>query len=85
MGPGRTRGWSSRWLPQLLSAGGGLVISVSALFQESLLGESATPGAAELLTAVVMGLAFGALAGFLGARFAVILRANTPTPGPEGN
>ncbi|MFE2746312.1 hypothetical protein ACFXKX_18545 [Streptomyces scopuliridis] len=35
--------------------------------------------------AVQRGLAFGALAGFLGARFAVILRANTPTAGPEGN
>ncbi|MFE4371896.1 hypothetical protein ACFRMN_27465 [Streptomyces sp. NPDC056835] len=82
---GSTRGWSNRWLPQLLGASGGLVISVSVLLQKSLLGDSGTPDAAGLLAAAVVGLAFGALAGFLGARFAVILRANTPTSSPEGN
>ncbi|MFI0424015.1 hypothetical protein [Spongiactinospora sp. 9N601] len=80
---GRGRGWPARWLPQLTGAAGGVVVSVSLLVQTSMLraggpmGRSATSLTA-MATHVLVGLAFGALAGFLAARFAVLLRLNAP-------
>jgi hypothetical protein len=87
---GRGRGWSARWLPQLTGAAGGVVVSLSMLVQTSMLrggggpmGRSATSVTA-VVTDVLLGLAFGALAGFLAARFAVLLHLNAPAADQEG-
>ncbi|MEO3793224.1 hypothetical protein ABGB14_23680 [Nonomuraea sp. B10E15] len=82
---GRGRGWPARWLPQLTGAAGGLVVSLSMLVQTSLLraggpmGRPAT-SVTSVVANVLLGLALGALAGFLAARFAVLLHLNAPAP-----
>ncbi|GLW11336.1 hypothetical protein Misp01_64640 [Microtetraspora sp. NBRC 13810] len=89
---GRGRGWSARWLPQLVGAAGGVVVSLSMLVQTSMLRAGAgrgpmgqaTTSATTVLIDVLVGLAFGALAGYLAARFAVLLRLNTPAADQEG-
>lgn len=87
---GRGRGWSARWLPQLTGAAGGVVVSLSMVVQTSILrggggpmGRSATSVTA-VVTNVLVGLALGALAGFLAARFAVLLQLNAPATDQEG-
>jgi hypothetical protein len=90
LGLGRRRGWSARWLPQLVGAAGGVVVSLSMLVQMSLLSGGAGPvgRSAASVTAVVsyvlLGLTLGALAGFLAARFAVLLHLNAPAADQEG-
>jgi hypothetical protein len=89
---GRGRGWSARWLPQFVGAAGGVVVSLSMLVQTSMLRGWAgggpmgrtTTSATAVLVVVLLGLAFGALAGYLAARFAVLLRLNTPAADQEG-
>ncbi|SNT53828.1 hypothetical protein SAMN05216276_105724 [Streptosporangium subroseum] len=89
---GRGRGWSARRLPQLTGAAGGVVVGLSMIVQTSMLrggagggpmGRSAT-SATTVLTDAILGLAFGALAGYLAARFAVLLRLNAPAADQEG-
>ncbi|TDD12067.1 hypothetical protein E1292_02775 [Nonomuraea deserti] len=86
---GRARGRPARWLPQLTGAAGGLVVSLSMLVQTSLLraggpmGRPAT-SVTSVVANVLLGLAPGALAGFLAARFAVLLRLNAPAADQEG-
>ena len=90
---GRGRGWSARRLPQLVGAVGGVVVSLSMLVQTSILRGwagrgpmgQATASATTVLIDVVIGLGFGALAGYLAARFAVLLRLNTPAADQEGH
>ncbi|MEO3875835.1 hypothetical protein ABGB18_44240 [Nonomuraea sp. B12E4] len=88
---GRERGWSARRLPQLVGAAGGVVVSLSMLVQTSMLrggggrgpmGQT-TPSATTVLIDVILGLALGALAGHLAARFAVLLHLNTPAADQE--
>ncbi|MEW9533782.1 hypothetical protein [Microbispora sp. NPDC049125] len=88
---GRGRGWPVRLLPQLTGAAGGVVLGLSMLVQASMLrggagggpmGRSAT-SATTVLAVAILGLAFGALAGYLAARFAVLLRLNTPAADQE--
>ncbi|MCO6007003.1 hypothetical protein NE236_18610 [Actinoallomurus purpureus] len=89
---GRRRGWSGRWLPQLTGAVGGVVLSFSMLVQTSMLRGGAgagpmgpsTTSATTVLTDAILGLAFGALAGYLAARFAVLLHLNAPATDQEG-
>ncbi|GAB3971986.1 hypothetical protein GCM10029978_048200 [Actinoallomurus acanthiterrae] len=89
---GRGRGGSGRRLPQLAGAVGGVVLSLSMLVQTSMLRGGDGPGpmgpppasATTVLTDAILGLAFGALAGHLAARFAVLLRLNTPATDQEG-
>jgi hypothetical protein len=89
---GRGRGWSVRRLPQLTGAAGGVVVSLSMLVQTSMLRGGAGGGpmgrpatsATTVLTDAILGLAFGALAGYLAARFAVLLRLNAPAADQEG-
>ncbi|MFI7129491.1 hypothetical protein ACIBQ1_27590 [Nonomuraea sp. NPDC050153] len=89
---GRGRGWSVRRLPQLTGAAGGVVVSLSMLVQTSLLRGGAGGGpmdrsgtsATMVLTDAILGLAFGALAGYLAARFAVLLHLNTTAADREG-
>ncbi|NRQ38734.1 hypothetical protein HII36_43955 [Nonomuraea sp. NN258] len=84
---GRARNWSARRLPQLVGAAGGVTVSLSMLVQTSMLRAGAGRGpmgraptsVTTVLADVVLGLAVGALAGYLAARFAVLLRLNTPT------
>ncbi|MEV6867290.1 hypothetical protein AB0M44_40650 [Streptosporangium subroseum] len=88
---GRGRGWSVRWLPQLTGAAGGVVVGLSMLVQTSMLRGGAGGGpmgrpatsATTMLNDAILGLAFGALAGYLAARFAVLLRLNTPAADQE--
>ncbi|MFI6908371.1 hypothetical protein ACIBKY_44420 [Nonomuraea sp. NPDC050394] len=82
---GRKRGWPVRWLPQLTGAAGGVVVSLSILLQTSMLRGGGGPGplgrsgaVTAVVTDVLVGLAFGALAGFLAARFAVLLHLTIP-------
>ncbi|CAL9641412.1 hypothetical protein SUDANB145_06344 [Streptomyces sp. enrichment culture] len=91
---GRRQGWSGRRLPQLVGAVGGVLVSLSILLQNQLvsggsdgggggpMGQSGTTAGTVLIDAV-LGLAFGTLAGFLAARFAVLLRLNTPATDQE--
>ncbi|WP_433186108.1 hypothetical protein [Actinoallomurus sp. CA-150999] len=89
---GRRRGWSVRWLPQLTGAVGGVVLSSSMLMQTSILrgGPGAGPmgpsttSATAVLTDAILGLAFGALAGYLAARFAALLHLNIPAVDQKG-
>ncbi len=88
---GRGRGWSVRRLPQLTGAAGGVVVSLSMLVQTSMLRGGAGGGpmgrpatsATAMLTDAILGLAFGALAGYLAARFAVLLHLNTSAADQE--
>ncbi|MEV4047074.1 hypothetical protein [Streptomyces sp. NPDC049744] len=80
---GRRRGWSGRVLPQVIGAVGGLLIALSMPVQEALLGGSRSVSV-DLLPMAVVGVLAGALAGYLAARFAVLLRER-PSPGrPAG-
>jgi hypothetical protein len=89
---GRGRGGSGRRLPQLTGAVSGVVVSLSMLVQTSMLRGGAGPGpmgpsttsATTVLTDAILGLAFGALAGHLAARFAVLLRLNALATDQEG-
>ncbi|MCM8552127.1 hypothetical protein [Streptomyces sp. STCH 565 A] len=76
---GRRHGWSARIVPQLMGAAGGTVTALSMPVQLALL-EGSGPSAADLLTMAVVGLAAGALAGYLAARFAVLLREPSTAP-----
>jgi hypothetical protein len=76
---GRRRGWSARIVPQLMGAAGGTVMGLSMPVQLALL-EDSGPTAADLLTMAFVGLATGALAGYLAARFAVLLREPSTAP-----
>ncbi|WP_416980719.1 hypothetical protein [Streptomyces sp. T028] len=91
---GRRNGWSARWLPQVVGAVGGVVVSLSMLLQENLLrggsggggggGGPMGPGGSSstvstYLTDTVLGLVCGVLAGFLAARFSVLLRLGNPS------
>lgn len=76
---GRRYGWSARLLPQIMGAGGGLAVGLSMLLQNALLDEGAPTGG-ELVLMSLIGTATGALAGFLAARFAVLLRDNRSVP-----
>jgi hypothetical protein len=79
LGRGRGR------LPELAGAAGGVVVSLSMLVQTSILrGGRSTPSVTTVLIDVLLGLAVGALAGYLAARFAVLLRLNTPAADQEG-
>jgi hypothetical protein len=71
---GARRGWPARWTPQIAGAAGGLILIESFLAQQSIVGGDPAPGAATLILGGVLGLLFGALGGFLGARLAVVLR-----------
>ena len=75
----RRRGWSARIVPQLMGAAGGTVMGLSMPVQLALL-EDSGPTAADLLTMAFVGLATGALAGYLAARFAVLLREPSTAP-----
>lgn len=67
-----------RWLAPAMGAGAGLVLAVTLLGQAVLVGTAQSrPSVGTLLTAAVGGLIAGALAGFLGRRFALLL--NPPT------
>jgi hypothetical protein len=89
---GGRRGWSGRWLPQLTGAVGGVVVSLSMFVQTPMLRGGAgagpmgpsTTSATAVLTDTILGLAFGALAGHLAARFAVLLHLNTFATDQEG-
>ncbi|MGV9424997.1 hypothetical protein ACWDO7_11995 [Streptomyces sp. NPDC003656] len=75
----RRRGWSGRIAPQLMGALGGAVIAVSMPVQEALLGEP-RPTPVTLPAMAGTGLVTGALAGFLAARLAVLLREQSTPP-----
>ncbi|MCD9588169.1 hypothetical protein [Streptomyces sp. 8ZJF_21] len=79
----RKRGWSGRIAPQIMGAGGGAVIGLSLPVQSALFGETG-PTAAELLTMTAVGLVTGAIAGYLAARLAVLLREHSTAPATKG-
>ncbi|MEV5842599.1 hypothetical protein AB0M32_11580 [Streptomyces sp. NPDC051985] len=93
---GRRQNWSGRWMPQAVGAVGGVLVSLSMLLQTSLvsgggggggggggpMGQSGT-SASTLLTDTVLGLVIGTLAGYLGSRFAVLLRLNSTVTDQE--
>jgi len=80
---GRRRGWSGRIVPQLMGAAAGTVIGLTLPLQAALVGGSPV-GASDVLLTGFAGLLSGALAGYLGARFAVLLRLPATTSLTKG-
>ncbi|MFE7439038.1 hypothetical protein ACFU7X_00985 [Streptomyces chartreusis] len=78
---GRTYGWNARMVPQIMGAGGGLAVGLSMLLQNSLLSDAGSaPSVGDLMFMALFGMAAGALAGFVAARLAVLLRDNPVVP-----
>ncbi|MFS8359086.1 hypothetical protein ACLVWO_05910 [Streptomyces sp. CWNU-52H] len=74
-------GWNARLAPQFTGAGAGLVVGLSMLVQTNRLEEAqGALTASDLVFMGLFGVVTGALAGFLAARFAVLLRDNSAVP-----
>ncbi|GIF26751.1 hypothetical protein BJ973_000158 [Actinoplanes tereljensis] len=70
--------WSARWVPQVAGAVSGLLIAATFMLQELLISTRPAPVAGQFVVETLIGGAFGAFAGFLGWRFAGVLRGEQP-------
>lgn len=77
---GRRHGWPARWVPQVVGGAGGVLVSLSMYLQQRLIGGGSMGGPggtsvlSTLLTDGAVGVVCGVSAGFLAARFSVLLR-----------
>ncbi|MEV8633090.1 hypothetical protein AB0395_15665 [Streptosporangium sp. NPDC051023] len=74
----RRRGWPERLVAPLAGGLIGMFVTICGLVQSSVVYQYPLPSAVELTPTIVTGALIGVLAGFLGRRFGVMLRAMVP-------